>query len=72
MDKFNYMIISELENILSQKRHKLEFLKSNRVTNIFSISNMEEKIIKIDKEINELKKIIKFRINNNRGVIQWE
>lgn len=72
MDKFSYMTISELENILSQKSHKLEFLKSNRVTNIFSISNMEEKIIKIDKEINELKKIIKFRINNNRGVIQWE
>lgn len=69
MDKFSYMTISELENILSQKSHKLEFLKSNRVTNIFSISNMEEKIIKIDKEINELKKIIKFRINNNRGVI---
>lgn len=65
MDKFSYMTISELENILSQKRHKLEFLKSNRVTNIFSISNMEEKIIKIDKEIDELKKIIKFRINNN-------
>ena len=51
MDKFSYMTISELENILSQKRHKLEFLKSNRVTNIFSISNMEEKIIKKDNKI---------------------